>query len=125
MPHAFHKHKLLLDENMPGRQHLPRLNSHFNVRHLGFDLHKGGIADPEVYAEAVDQQRLLVTFNFKDFTDLASRSTETGVIGVTANMPTDQIDKKLTALLVRAGENDLLGKLTVITGETGSKVVVS
>jgi hypothetical protein len=41
-----------------------------------------------------------------------------GVIAVSDNLPNEQIDKKLTALLLRSTANSLLGKFTTITGET-------
>jgi len=47
---------------------------------------------------------------------LTSRST--GVIGVSENLTLEQIDKKLTALLNKSTKKSLLGKLTIITGET-------
>jgi len=116
-PH-FHKHKLLLDENMSSRLKFPRLNGLFDVKHIRDDLHKSGVPDAEVYALAVEQKRLIVTFNAKDFKSIAAYSQETGVIGVSANLPSHQIDTKLTALLVSSSAKALLGKLTIITGET-------
>ncbi|HYT37352.1 MAG TPA: DUF5615 family PIN-like protein [Ktedonobacteraceae bacterium] len=118
MVHRFYKHKLLLDENMPSRLEFPRLNGLFDVKHIRDDLKSGGLSDPQVYDLAVKQQRLIVTFNAKDFRELATQSQETGIIGVSTNLPSHQIDTKLTALLVRSTANALLGKLTTITGET-------
>src|SRR5947209_20592468 len=118
MGHRFYKHKLLLDENMPSRREFPRLNGLFDVKHIRDDLGSGGIADPDVYALAVKQKRLIVTFNARDFKTLAPQSQDIGIIGVSANLPSQQIDTKLTALLVRSSEKSLLGKLTPITGET-------
>ena len=46
MPKRFYKHKLLLDENMPSRPALPRLNQHFDVKHIRDDIHHGQIDDP-------------------------------------------------------------------------------
>ncbi|SRR6266567_3414426 len=118
MVHRFYKHKLLLDENMPSRLEFPRLNGLFDVKHIRDDLKSGGLSDPQVYDLAVKQQWLIVTFNAKDFRELATQSQETGIIGVSTNLPSHQIDTKLTALLVRSTANALLGKLTTITGET-------
>ena len=52
MPRKFHKYKLLLDENMPGRQLFARLNELYDVKHIRDDLNSGGISDPQVYALA-------------------------------------------------------------------------
>src|SRR5438552_1631647 len=114
-----HKYKLLLDENMPGRDRFPRLNSRFNVRHLVLDYRKRGITDPAVYALAVQEHRLVVPFNGDDFKALATQSKDTGVISLSANLSLDHIDKKLTALLTNSAPTALLGKFTALTGETG------
>jgi hypothetical protein len=67
MVKPFHKHKVLLDENLPERQAFPNLNERFDVKHLRDDLNSGGLKDHEVYALAKKQNRLLVTYNVKDF----------------------------------------------------------
>ena len=87
MPKRFHKHKLLLDENMPDRQTFPRLNELFDVKHIRDDLNSGGLADPQVFTLAAKQKRLLVTYNIKDFKTFAPRSQETGIIGISPIFP--------------------------------------
>ena len=82
MSPRFHKFKLLLDENMPARKKFELLNRLFDVKHLAFDLRKGGIRDEQVYKEAVKMHRLIITFNGKDFKTLAANSKETGIIFV-------------------------------------------
>ncbi len=44
-------------------------------------------------------------------------SKKTGVIGVSANMSKENIDKKLVALLMKSTKKSLLGKLTLVSGE--------
>lgn len=117
MPKRFHKYRLLLDENFPTRSSFPLLNNRFDVKHIAQDLNKAGILDEQVYEIARKQDRLLITYNVKDFSSLASRSTDTGIIGVSANLSIEQIDKKLVALLTKSSKRTLFGKLTVITGE--------
>ncbi len=118
MPRGFHKHKVLLDENMPHRQHLPLLNRHFSVKHIAGDYHHSELPDPQVYYLARKDKRLLITHNIKDFKEFATQSTDTGIIGVSPNLSLEHIDKKLTALLMHATEKELCGKLTVLSGET-------
>ena len=118
MAHRFHKHKLLLDENFSSRLNFPRLNGLFDVKHIRDDLHLIGLPDSEVYSLAVKQQRLIVTYNAKDFKEFASQRLASGVIGVSSNLPTHQIDTKLTALLVKSTSKALYGRFTPITGET-------
>lgn len=118
MPKRFYKHKLLLDEGFYYRQSLPILNSRFDVKHISGDFGKNALPDSRVYEFAKAKGRILVTFNVKDFKPLASISKFTGVIGVSANLTLDQIDKKLTSLLLRSTRKSLLGKITQISGES-------
>jgi predicted nuclease of predicted toxin-antitoxin system len=106
----FYKHKLLLDENMPTRQDFPHLNKLFDVKHIRDDLHKDGLDDPQVYDLAVTLKRLVVTYNIKDFRKLAAQSLNSGVIGISAHLTFQQIDTKLTALLVKSSEKALAGR---------------
>ena len=114
MATKFHKHKLLFDENMPQRQTFPRLNELFDVKHIRDDLKNAGLANPQVYTLAATLKRLLVTYNIKDFRQLASQSQDTGIIGISPNLPLHQIDTKLTALLLRSSEKALRGKYTAL-----------
>lgn len=116
----FYKHKLLLDENFPIKTHFPALNRRFDLKHIKADLNHEGLSDPEVYALARKQGRLVVTRNIKHFKELAQTSSETGVIGVSENLLFDQVDKKLVALLTKSTKKSLFGKLTVISGELSS-----
>src|SRR5687767_4890465 len=98
MPKRFYKHKLLLDENMPHRTAFPHLNSLFDVKHVADDFKHSGLDDPAVYQLAIDQKRILVTYNIKHFRTLAGSRGDAGIIGVSANLPPSQVDTKLTAL---------------------------
>lgn len=118
MPKTFHKHKLLLDENMRPRRRFPRLNSRFDVKHIREDLKRGGITDAEVYLLAAKQNRVLVTYNTKHFLSLAGTMHDAGIIGVSAHLTTAQVDTKLTALLMRNTPQSLAEKVTMLTGET-------
>jgi predicted nuclease of predicted toxin-antitoxin system len=118
MPKRFYKHKLLLDENMPLRTEFLLLNSIFDVKHVAADLKHSGLADPGVYQLAVEQKRILVTFNVKHFRKLAGTKEDVGIIGVSANLPTPQIDSKLAALLTKSTPKALQKKFTPLAGET-------
>jgi predicted nuclease of predicted toxin-antitoxin system len=118
MPKKFYKFKLLLDENMPPRQRFPRLNSRFDVKHIRDDFSQLGLKDPAVYELAAKRNRLIITFNGTDFQKLAGKSTQTGVIDVSANLRYEQIDTKLTALLTKSNEKSFYGQFTDLTGET-------
>lgn len=118
MSPKFRKYKLLLDENMPPRTDFERLNHLFDVKHIAIDLKKGGIPDEQVHKEAGKSNRLLVTFNGEDFSHLAEKSKQTGIIHISHNLLTEQIDTKLTALPLKNTPNTLFGKFTTVTGET-------
>lgn len=117
MRRRFLKHKILLDEGFYLRTDLPHLNSRFDVKHIAADLKEAGLPDIQVYQLAIKQKRLLVTYNAKDFKKLAPNSKNTGIIAVSPNLLVGQIDKKLTALLIKSKPKDLFGKFTTITGE--------
>lgn len=119
MPHRKPpKYKILLDENFPPRTYLKRLNSRFNLKHLKHDLNKGGLSDPDIYKLAEGLERIIVTFNDKDFKDWAVKSKKTGIIGVSSSLSSEQIDKKLTAFLLKSKIKDILGKFHMISHET-------
>ncbi len=118
MPRRFHKHKLLLDEGFLLRQRLPILNSRFDVKHITADLGFVGLNDDKVYQLGIKLKRIVVTFNDKDFRKLTNKNNAIGIIGVSANLNADQIDKKITAILVKLKKKDLIGKFIYISHET-------
>jgi tripartite-type tricarboxylate transporter receptor subunit TctC len=74
------------------------LNQRFDVKHIKDDFKLIGLPDTAVHAVAVKMNRLIVTYNAKDFRPLAQTRKETGVIGVSALMSYDHIDKKLATI---------------------------
>ena len=110
MTKRFYKHKVLLDENMPVRTAFPRLNEHFDVKHVRDDLHQGETEDPDVYQLATVQNRILVTFNGDDFRPLVGAlEADPGVMDVPAGWEAAAIDSKLTALRMRHGPKYFMG----------------
>jgi len=118
MPKRFIKFKLLLDENMVPKNQLSKLNAKFDIKHIAQDLKHGGFSDLEVYEFAGKSGRLIVTYNWKDFEKFVDTSSKTGVIGVSTNLPIENVDKKLTALLMKSKKSDLFGKFNYLSGET-------
>lgn len=116
MTHKLHKeHKILLDENMPNRSKLARLNGIFNILHIRDDLKKTGLSDPEVYKLAKEHKRILITFNGDDFRKLVNKTDHIGVISVPATMPLETIDKKLNSLFVKSTEGTFKGKFILLS----------
>lgn len=114
----FHKYKLLLDENLPPRQIFRQLNSRYSLKHIVHDCNMEAALDPAVYNFAAKENRLIITFNDKDFKDLASKSMSSGIIGVSNNLSYEQIDKRITSLLNKSKPSKLFGKFTYISSET-------
>ena len=73
---------------------------------------KEGISDKEVYSIAANNKRIVVTYNIGDFKNLARKSSNSGVIGISQGIPPDQLDKKLNALLSKNSPKSLYGKYT-------------
>ena len=118
MTKKFYKHKLLLDENFPVRSYFPNVNKRFDLKHLAEDLNLASLPDPKVYKLAQKEERIIVTYNVKDFTSLIENDKKTGLIGVSPSLQPDQVDRKLVSLLNKSTKKSLLGKLTTISGET-------
>lgn len=118
MTKKFRKYKLLLDEGLPPRDRFKILNSRHGLKHIKHDLGKSGISDEKVWEHAIKENRLVVTYNVKDFKKFLKTSRQSGIIGVSTNLPTDQIDKKLTSLLSKSKKSDLFGKLISIRAES-------
>src|SRR5258706_6925751 len=116
MVHKLHKeHKILLDENMPNRSKLSRLNGIFHVLHIRDDLKKTGLKDPEVYELAKENKRILVTFNGDDFRKLVKETDDVGVISIPATMPLEKIDRHLSSLFITSTENTFRGKFILLS----------
>jgi predicted nuclease of predicted toxin-antitoxin system len=116
MPKRFYKHKTLLDEQVSPRQYFPRLNAHFDVKHLKHDLHLASLPDPEVYALASSHGRIMLTKNVKDFRPLL-RDDSPGIIGMPDAWSNQRIDSKLTALLMQPGPAYFRGRYRSLAAE--------
>ena len=104
MPKKFYKHKTLLDEQVSPRQFFPRLNEHFDVKHIKHDLNLASLPDLAIYELALKQGRIILTKNVKDFRPLL-REDSPGIISIPETWATSRVDSKLTALLMRHGPN--------------------
>lgn len=114
MPKAFYKHKLLFDENMPPRTRYPRLNKHFDVKHIKLDFNKAGVSDLEVYKVACAQSRIIITINRSDFEPLAGTEEDLGIIAIPDGQAAIRTDTKLTALLMKHRQKYFKGKVIAL-----------
>lgn len=120
MPKPFYKHRVLLDEHLPLRQFLSRLNERFDVKHIKHDLHHGGMDDALIHELAVEQGRIILTSNVKDFRPLLTPDSP-GVIGIPETWSADRLDTKLTALLTKCGPNFFRGHFHSLGAIEGQK----
>jgi predicted nuclease of predicted toxin-antitoxin system len=102
---------------MAARQLFPRLNQHFDVKHIRDDLHHGGDPDPAVYALAVAQGRIIVTVNGQDFHELVGTQQDAGVIDLPEGWSRARVDTKLAALLMRHRPAYFAGRYHTLTTE--------
>jgi predicted nuclease of predicted toxin-antitoxin system len=109
MSKRYYKYKLILDENVPSRRRLASVNERYDVKHIRDDFHPEGTSDPEVYNRAVEQKRVLVTYNVKHFKPLAGSQDDCGIIGLPPNVPRQKLDLKLVAFLTRTTPAMLYG----------------
>jgi Domain of unknown function (DUF5615) len=116
MPKRFYKHKTLLDEHLYHRHVYPLLNARFDVKHIRDDLHLDGLPDPQVYALAVKQGRIILTTNVKHFRPLL-RDDCPGIIGIPGAWLPDRIDTKLTALLMKHSPHYFRGRYHPLAAE--------
>jgi hypothetical protein len=117
MSKRYFRHKLLLDENLAPRLQYPRLNEHFDVKHIEHDLRRGGTDDAVVYDLAVSQRRIIVTKNSKHFRPQVGTKDDAGGIAVPPHWTLAQIDGHLAALLMRHGPNYFAGKYRTLAAE--------
>lgn len=115
MPQRFYKFKLLLDEGLYSRKSLPRINSRYDIKHIKHDLKSAGIEDEQVYNIAVQEKRIIITYNTRDFRRLAKNSMNSGIIGVSQGVTREQLDAKLNALLSKSSKKSLYGKYTPLS----------
>ncbi len=78
-------------------------------------MKKGGVTDQEVYEIGRKQKRIIVTYNIEDFKKLIKQSKETGVIGVTQRLTSEQLDTRLNSLLSKSSEKSFYGKYTPLS----------
>ena len=117
MSKRFHKHKILLDEDVYPRSAFPHLNELFDVKHIVHDLNRPGTLDRPLYRLATAQGRIVVTFNGKDFRELVLHPDDPGVIDVPAGWSAPRIETKLVSLLMHHGASYFAGHYRTLATE--------
>ena len=110
------KPKLLFDESLPPRSRFTLLNQYCNTKHIVGDFKLSGVDDPTVYQKALATDRILVTFNIKDFRPmLKSNPNGPSIVGVSTNLTNIQISTKLLSLVKKMTVSEFKGKYWSLT----------
>ncbi|HTE22597.1 MAG TPA: DUF5615 family PIN-like protein [Candidatus Limnocylindria bacterium] len=107
------KPKFLLDEGLPPRQRLKSCNQTWNMKHIASDYKLGGASDKTVYALASDENRIVITFNGKDFKKLVTPRSPS-VIDVSHKVPPGKLDSLIHKSIVNMQPGDLLDKVVSV-----------
>jgi len=102
---------------MPPRKRYPRLNKHFDVKHIKLDLNKAGASDIEVYKIARIQGRIIITINRSDFEPLVGTEQDCGIIAIPDGQAAVRTDTKLTSLLMKHRQKYFKGKVIALGSE--------
>lgn len=104
------KFRLLLDSAFAKTVAFPRLRKKANIAHAVYDCHLSRQAeDEDVYQKAVEENRFVLTINFKDFKKLVKKG-KVGIICIESELSNTQIDDLVTDFLSGKNPDDYLGK---------------
>lgn len=112
---------MLLDEAFPKAQNFPRLVKKANVEHilnLGFSRQ---IEDQDIYNTAVQQERFVVTINFKDFKKLVKKG-KPGIIALPSALSNKDVDLVLTDFVSKNNPLNYYGKAIKINDNDVEKI---
>lgn len=100
----------MLDSAFAPAKDFPHLSKKANVKNAYFDL---GLPkqceDIEIYQKAIEDNRIVVTINFKDFNKLV-KSHKPGIIGIPSQLTNADIDALLTKFVSLNRVEDCIGK---------------
>ncbi|MEK7464488.1 MAG: DUF5615 family PIN-like protein [Patescibacteria group bacterium] len=107
----------LLDEVMPPRKNLPRLNKRgsCNIRHITHDYKKSGLTDKDVLRWAQKEHRILVTAD-KFFIKPKNLQKTIAVIRISGGCKVEEIDRRLVRLIrLNPSPDYYFGKILVLS----------
>lgn len=108
------KFRILLDSAFAKPESFPRLKRKANIAHVVHDLGLPPQAeDEEIYQKAVNDDRFVLTINFKDFRKLVKKGRP-GIIGIASQLMNEEIDKKVSGFLAGKDPADYKGKAVKI-----------
>lgn len=108
------KFRILLDSAFAKPYSFPKLKKKANLAHAVHDLGLSIQAeDKEIYQKATEEDRFVLTINFKDFKKLVKEG-KSGILGIESQLSNQEIDKKVTAFISGKDPKDYSGKATKI-----------
>ena len=114
-PHK--KFRILLDCAFPKPKALPKLSKKSNLAHAVHDLRLPTQAeDREIYQKAIEENRFVVTINYKDFRKLVKKG-KPGIIGIESELSNADVDEIVSNFLSGKDPDDYIGKAIRIQGE--------
>ncbi|MBU1032045.1 DUF5615 family PIN-like protein [Patescibacteria group bacterium] len=108
------KYKLLLDEGLFLPKFYPKLNAFHSLKHIAYDLKMSGIKDKALYELAIQENRILIVFNVKDFKKII-KPDGISVIDLSTNLSNKEADLKILKALKDMRTDQVKGYLISIT----------
>lgn len=104
------KFRLLLDSAFANSKSFPKLNKKVNLAHAVYDCGLSRQAeDEEIYQKAIEEDRFVLTINFKDFRKLVKRG-KPGILGIESQLSNEEIDRLVSKFLSGKNPKDCIGK---------------
>lgn len=104
----------MLDSAFAKPELFPRLKKKANLAHAVHDYNLSPQAeDEEIYQKAMDENRFVLTINFKDFRKLVKRG-KSGIIGIESQLSNSDIDKLVSEFISEKDPEEYKGKAVKI-----------
>lgn len=104
------KFRILLDSAFAKSELFPNLKKKSNLAHAVHNLRLSPQAeDEEIYQKANEEERIVLTINFKDFKKLV-KEDKSGVIGIESQLTNQEIEKKVCDFIWGKDPVDFIGK---------------
>jgi Domain of unknown function (DUF5615) len=106
----FKKFRIVLDAAFAKPSAFPRLSKKANLTHIVFDYKLSPqVEDEKIYQKAIEENRFVLTINFKDFKKLVKKD-KPGIIGIESQLSNEEIDMIVTKFLSKKNPDDFIGK---------------
>lgn len=104
-----------MDSAFAKPESFPKLRKKANIAHVVHDCGSSFQAeDDEIYQKAIEENRFVLTINFKDFKKMVKKG-RSGIIGIESQLSNKEIDELVTKFISNKDPEDFIGKATKIT----------